>query len=103
MKLSYKSYKAACDTAYKINCSSPTIFWNCDIGFYVGSGSIHNEDLRLGVCHYALNNGGNRSHSGSRSDYYPIGRAIRDIYKIGEKNNEKILNRIREIGYSNEN
>lgn len=77
MKLSYNDYRSACEYGYVANVSNPTLFWNpCD-GFYVKSGLIPNHDLSLGLIHYCHDE---RSHRGTRSEYYPVGRTIRKYH-----------------------
>ena len=82
MKLSHRNYRNACDEAFSANMSNPTIFWNPDDGFYVSPSSdlVPNDDLRIGLAYYCLNNGGNRSFSGSRREYRPLATGIRKFY-----------------------
>jgi hypothetical protein len=82
MKLSHNDYRAACDQAYIKNISNPTVYWNMDDGFYVAPSSdlASNNDLRIGLAYYSLNNDSARSLSGSRREYRPIAAGIRKFY-----------------------
>ena len=82
MKLSHADYRSACDEAFCVNMSNPTVYWNADDGFYVAPSSdlIPNSDYCVGLAYYSLNNECARSLSGSRREYQPIAAGIRQFY-----------------------
>ena len=92
MKLSLRDYKIACNSAYRANISNPTLFWSPVDGFYTAPSRslVPNEDVRIGLAYYDLNNGSKRSLSGSASEYKPIAHAIREAYATGDTNRLQI-------------
>ena len=99
MKLSYRDYRAACDEAYRVNMSNPTVYWNADDGFYVSPSSdlIPNEDFCVGLASYSANTG-DRSLRGTRREYQPIAAGIRKFFAVPE--NERNGNLLDYIEYA---
>jgi hypothetical protein len=87
--LSYKNYKLACDEAFRVNMSNPTVFWNEIRGFYVRPSRdlCPNMDLVINLASYDANTG-ERSLRGTRREYAPIARGIQNYYS---GNNDKSL------------
>ena len=85
VKLSHADYRLACAQAFQANMSDPSVFWNKIDGFYVAPSRrlAPNHDYCVGLAYYDLNNDSARSLSGSRREYQPIARGIREFYRFG--------------------
>lgn len=84
LNLSYTGYRDACNEAYRVNMSNPTVYWNHSDGFYIAPSKslVANDDLTVGLAYYCLNNGSKPSLSGTRREYQPIARAIRKYHGL---------------------
>jgi len=80
-KLSYGDYRTACNEAFSANMHNPTVYYNPSDGFYVAPSSdlVPNTDTVISLAYYSANSG-ERSLTGSRREYTPIARAIREFF-----------------------
>ena len=80
INLSHRGYREAVDEAFRANICNPSIFWNGNDGFYVSPSSdlVPNSDFCLGLAVYSAS--GDRSFSGSRTEYKRFADAVRAFF-----------------------